>query len=324
MDRELRIACTALCLAFAAPAYAQGAQSYPVKPVRLIVPTVPGTGMDTIARTIGPRLADTLGQSFVVDNRGGGSGTLAADAARFAAPNGYTLLLASVSLVIRPLLYKVSYDVARDFTPVTQLSAQPYLLMASNSIPAKSVSELVALAKASPGKFNYGSVGNGSQIHLMSELFRIMSNIDVVHVPYKGITLAYPDLISGGIQFMFGGTITGLPHVKAQRVRALAVSGPRRVRAFPELPTVTESGVPGFQVTQWYSLLAPAGTPRDTVAFLNREFNKALQHPEVATRIAADGSEPVGSTPQQLANHIKAERAKWVKVIKSAGIRVEE
>jgi tripartite-type tricarboxylate transporter receptor subunit TctC len=292
--------------------------------VRLIVPTVPGTGMDTVARTLGPRLADALGQNFVVDNRGGGSGALAADAARFAVPNGYTLMLASVSLVIRPLLYKVSYDVARDFMPVTQLSAQPYLLMASNSIPAKSVSELVALAKASPGKLNYGSVGNGSQIHLMSELFRIMSGTDVVHVPYKGITLAYPDLISGGIQFMFGGTITGLPHVKAQRVRALAVSGPRRAPALPELPTVAESGVPGFAVTQWYSLLAPAGTPRETVALLYREFNKALQHPEVVARLAAEGSEAVGTTPPQLAAHMKSERAKWVKVIKAAGIRVEE
>lgn len=324
VGESLGVAGAALFLAFAAQAHAQGTPSYPVKPIRLIVPTVPGTGMDTIARTIGPKLTDTLGQAFVVDNRGGGSGTLAADAARLAAPNGYTLLLGSVSLVIRPLLYKVSYDVARDFTPITQLSAQPYLLMASNSVPATSVSELVALAKASPGKFNYGSVGNGSQIHLMTELFRIMSNINVIHVPYKGITLAYPDLISGSIQFMFGGMITGQPHVKAQRLRALAVSGPRRVKAFPELPTVTESGVPGFVVTQWYSLFAPAGTPRETVAFLNREFNKALQHPEVAARIAADGSEAVGSTPQQLAGSMKAERAKWAKVIKDAGIRVEE
>jgi tripartite-type tricarboxylate transporter receptor subunit TctC len=314
----------ALCAAAAAPVHAQESQPFPARPVRLIVPTVPGTGMDTVARTLGPRLADALGQSIVVDNRGGGSGTLAADAARFAAPNGHTLLLASVSLVIRPLLYKVSYDVARDFTPVTQLSAQPYLLMASPAVPAKSVSELVAHAKANPGKLNYGSVGNGSQIHLMSELFRIMSNTDVVHVPYKGITLAYPDLISGSIQFMFGGTITGLPHVKAQRVRALAVSGPRRARALPELPTVSESGVPGFAVTQWYSLLAPAGTPRETVALLNREFNKALQNPEVAARIAAEGSEAVGSTPQQLADHMKTERAKWAKVIQAAGIRGEE
>lgn len=310
--------CAALALAVAQ------AQTYPVKPIRLIVPTVPGTGMDTVARTIGPNVADALGQSFVVDNRGGGSGTIAADAARYAAPNGYTLLVASVSLVIRPLLYKVSYNLSRDFTPVTQLSAQPYLLMASHSIPARSVSELVALAKASPGKLNYGSVGNGSQIHLMTELFRIMSQTDVVHVPYKGITLAYPDLISGNIQFMFGGTITGQPHVKAQRVRALAVSGPRRIKAMPELPTVAESGLPGFVVTQWYSLLAPAGTPRAIIGLLNREFNKALQAPEVATRIAAEGSEAVGSTPQQLADHIRAERAKWVKVIKDAGIRVGE
>jgi tripartite-type tricarboxylate transporter receptor subunit TctC len=320
----VRVALACAALAGAAQALAQGAAPYPVRPVRLIVPTVPGTGMDLVARTLGPRLAEALGQNFVVDNRGGGSGTLASDAARFAAPNGYTLLLASASLVIRPLLYKVSYDVARDFTPVTQLSAQPYLLMASPAIPVKTVSELVAHARANPGKLNYASVGNGSQIHLMTELFRSLSGIDVVHVPYKGITLAYPDLFSGGIQFMFGATITGLAHVKAQRVRALAVSGPRRARALPDLPTVAESGVPGFAVTQWYCLLAPAGTPRETVAFLSREFNKALQHPEVAARIAAEGSEAVGSTPRQLAGHMKAERAKWVKVIKDAGIRVEE
>ena len=322
--RGIKASCAAFLLVLAAQAHAQGTQAYPVRPVRLIVSTVPGTGMDLVARTLGPRLAESLGQNFVVDNRGGGSGTLAADAGRFAAPNGYTLLLASASLVIRPLLYKVSYDAARDFTPVTQLSAQPYLLMASPSIPAKNVSELVAHAKANPGKLNYASVGNGSQIHLMTELFRIMSGIDVVHVPYKGITLAYPDLMSGGIQFMFGATITGLPHVKAQRVRALAVSGPRRARSLPDLPTVAESGVPGFAVTQWYCLLAPAGTPRETVALLNREFNKALQHPEVAARIAVEGSEAVGSTPQQLAEQMKSERARWAKVIKVAGIRGEE
>jgi tripartite-type tricarboxylate transporter receptor subunit TctC len=300
------------------------AQTYPAKPVRLIVAGVAGTSMDTMARTLGPPLSDKLGQAIVVDNRGGASGALAADAARYASPTGYTLLLASSTLVIRPLLYKVSYDLARDFTPVMQLSVQPYLLMASNSVPAQSVSELVALARASPGKFSYGSVGNGSQIHLMTELFRIMSNIRIVHVPYKGIPLAYPDLASGNIQLMFGSVVTGQPHVKAQRIRGLAVSGSQRVKLMPELPTISESGVPGFVVTQWNGLLAPAGTPRGIVEFLNREINNTLQQPEVAARLTALGSEAAGSTAEQLAAQMKADRAKWAKVIREAGIRGEE
>jgi tripartite-type tricarboxylate transporter receptor subunit TctC len=300
------------------------AQTYPVKPVRLIVAGVAGTSMDTIARTLGLPLSDKLGQAIVVDNRGGASGTLAADAARYSAPNGHTLLLASSTLAIRPLLYKVSYDLARDFAPVTQLSVQPYLLMASNSVSAQSVSELIALARANPGKLSYGSVGNGSQIHLMSELFRLMSKIQIVHVPYKGIPIAYPDLASGNIQFMFGSVVTGQPHVKAQRIRGLAVSGPQRVKLLPELPTITESGVPGFVVTQWNGLLAPAGTPRGIVEFLNREINNILQQPDVAARISALGTDAAGGTPEQLAALLKADRARWARVIKDAGIRGEE
>ena len=300
------------------------AQTYPVKPVRLIVSTVAGTNMDTIARTLGPTLTDKFGQPIVVDNRGGASGTLAADAARHSAPNGYTLLLASSTLAIRPLLYKVSYDLARDFAPVTQLSVQPYLLMASNLVPAQSVSELIALARTSPGKFSYGSVGNGSQIHLMSELFRLMSKIQVVHVPYKGIPIAYPDLASGNIHFMFGSVLTGISHVKAQRIRGLAVSGPQRVKLLPELPTINESGVPGFVVTQWNGLLAPAGTPRSIVEFLNKEINDILRQPDVAAKISALGTDAAGSTPEQLGALMKADRAKWAKVIQAAGIRGEE
>ena len=280
--------------------------------------------MDTIARTVGPLLTDKLGQTIVVDNRGGASGALAADAVRYSTPNGYTLLLASSTLAIRPLLYKVSYDLARDFAPVTQLSIQPYLLMASNSVPAQSVPELIALGRANPGKLSYGSVGNGSQIHLMSELFRLMSKIEVVHVPYKGIPIAYPDLASGNIQFMFGSVVTGISHVKAQRIRGLAVSGSQRVKLLPELPTITESGVPGFVVTQWNGLLAPAGTPRGIVEFLNREINNILRQPDVAARISALGTDAAGSTSEQLAALLKADRARWARVIKDAGIRGEE
>jgi tripartite-type tricarboxylate transporter receptor subunit TctC len=198
------------------------------------------------------------------------------------------------------------------------------VLVANNEMPVRSVSELIAHAKANPGRLNFASVGTGSQIHLMTELFRSMTGIDAVHVPYKGIAAAYPDLFSGRIHFSFAGIISAQAHVKAQRLRALAVSGARRMKALPDLPTVAEAGVPGFAVTQWYGLLAPAGTPRQTVEFLNKEINSALRQPDVAGRIAAEGSEAVGSTPAQLAALIKAERAKWEKVIKAAGIKGEE
>jgi tripartite-type tricarboxylate transporter receptor subunit TctC len=317
----LRGACAALLMAFAA----QGAaQSYPTKPIRLIVPISPGGGLDYIARAVALKLTENLGQTIVVDNRGGASGTIAAESAMQAAPDGYTILMTSASLVTRPLLYKAPYDLSRDFAPITQLSTQSYLLLTTNSLPVKSVPDLLAYARANPGKLNYGSVGNGSQIHLMTELFRTITQIQVVHVPYKGAINAYPDLISGSIQFMFNSVTAGQPHVKAQRLRALAVSGPRRVSAFPDLPTVSQAGVKGFSVTQWYGLLAPAGTPRDIVEFLSKEINSTLRQPDVTARIAAEGSEAVGSTPHQLAAHIKAERAKWAKVIKDAGIRGEE
>ncbi|HSB49373.1 MAG TPA: tripartite tricarboxylate transporter substrate binding protein [Burkholderiales bacterium] len=300
------------------------AQPYPAKPIRLLIPTAAGGGPDTIGRAIGQALTDNFGQTVVVDNRPGASGAIALDLGRLAAADGYTLNIFSVSQIIRPLLFRVPYDLERDFAPITQLSAQSYVLMTTPSLPVKSVPELLAHARANPGKLNFASVGQGSQIHLMTELFRAMTKIQVVHVPYKGIAAAYPDLFAGTIHFTFAGIISAQAHVKAQRVRALAVSGPTRMKALPELPTVAEAGVPGFAVTQWYGLLAPAGTPRATVGFLNKEANRALQQPDVAGRIAAEGSEAVGSTPQQLAAQIKAERAKWVKVIKESGIKGEE
>lgn len=313
-----------LCAALVSVLSPAQAQQYPTKPIRLIIPTAAGGGPDTIGRAVGQKLSDNLGQTIVVDNRAGASGAIAVELGKLAAPDGYTINMISATQVIRPLLYKVPYDLVRDFTPITQLSAQSYVLMVNNELPVRSVPELVAHAKANPGKLNYASVGQGSQIHLMTELFRTMTKIQVVHVPYKGIAAAYPDLIAGSIHFSFAGIISAHPHVKAQRVRALAVSGPRRMKALPDVPTVAEAGVPGFAVTQWYGLLAPAGTPRHTVEFLNKEINKALQQPEVAGRIAAEGSEAVGSTPQRLADQIKAERAKWAKVIQQAGIKGEE
>jgi len=300
------------------------AQPYPAKPIRLLIPTAAGGGPDTIGRAIGQSLSESFGQTVVVDNRPGASGAIAMDVGKLAAPDGYTLNVFSVSQIIRPLLFRVPYDLERDFAPISQLSAQSYVLMTTLSLPVKSVPELLAHARTNPGKLNFASVGQGSQIHLMTELFRSMTRIQVVHVPYKGIAAAYPDLFAGTIHFTFAGIISAQTHVKAQRVRALAVSGPTRMKALPDLPTVAEAGVPGFAVTQWYGLLAPAGTPRQTVEFLNKEVRRALQQPDVAGRIAAEGSEAVASTPPQLAAQIKAERAKWAKVIKEAGIKGEE
>lgn len=304
--------------------FAAHAQPYPDRPIRLIVPIAPGGGPDTISRAVGQKLTEQLGQTVVADNRPGASGAIALDLARLAAPDGYTLVTISASQVIRPLVYRVSYDIARDFIPVSQLSAQSYVLMANNALPVRSVKELIAHAKANPGKLNYASVGQGSQIHLMTELFRSLAGIIVTHVPYKGIGAAYPDLMAGTIHFVFGGILTALPHVKTGRLRGLAVSGARRMSALPDLPTVAEAGVPGFAVSQWYAVLAPSRTPRAIVDRLNREINKALQDTEVSRRIAAEGSEAVGSTPQQLAAHIQSERAKWARVIQQAGIKGED
>lgn len=319
--RLMRCACAVLGIALVAQS---AAQPYPAKPIRLLIPTAAAGGPDTIGRALAQKLTDTFGQTVVVDNRAGASGAIALDLGRLAAPDGYTLNIFSVSQIIRPLLFRVPYDLERDFAPITQLSAQSYVLMTTPSLPVNSVTELIAHARANPGKLNFASVGQGSQIHLLTELFRTMTKIQVIHVPYKGIAAAYPDLFSGSIHFTFAGIISAQPHIKAQRVRALAVSGSARMKALPDLPTVAEAGVPGFAVTQWYGLLAPAGTPRQTVEFLNKEVTRALQQPDVAGRIAAEGSEAVASTPQQLIAQIKAERAKWARVIKNAGIKGEE
>jgi tripartite-type tricarboxylate transporter receptor subunit TctC len=320
MRSIFRVVCAALLATLAATG---AAQPYPTKPVRLIIPIAAGGGPDTIGRSVAIKLTETFGQTVVVDNRAGASGAIAVELTRQAAPDGYTILLISASQVIRPLLFPSPYDLFRDFSPITQLSSQSYVLMASPKVPVKTVSELITYARANPGKLNYPSVGQGSQIHLMTELFRSMAKFDAVHVPYKGIGPAYPDLFAGTLQFMFASIITSQGHIKANRLQALAVSGPKRIRPLPEVPTVAEAGIKGFAVTQWYAFLAPAGTPAPIVEFLNRETNKALQQPDVSGRIATEGSDAVGTTPQQLAAHMKAEHAKWAKVIREAGIKGE-
>jgi tripartite-type tricarboxylate transporter receptor subunit TctC len=300
---------------------AQAQQTYPGRPIRFIVPLAAGGGMDTVTRALALRLSEQLGQSLVVDNRGGGGGSVGADLAMQSAPDGHTIIMMSATAVIHPLMYRSRYELQRDFIPVSQVTTQPYVLVVHPAVPAKSVQELVAYAKANPGKLNYASAGQGSLIHLASELFNIAAGIKTVHVPYKGIGAAYPDALAGNIQMIFASIVSAQPHIRAQRLRALGVSGAARARTQPDLPTIAESGVKGYAVTQWYGVFAPARTPRAIVDRLNREIADAAQHPDLAKRFASDGAEAVGSSREQFAAHVKAETDKWTTVIKQTGIR---
>jgi tripartite-type tricarboxylate transporter receptor subunit TctC len=301
-------------------AAAQG--TYPQRPVRLIVPLAAGGGMDTITRALAARLTESMGQTVVIDNRGGGGGTVGAELAASAPPDGYTLLMMSATAVIRPLMYEnTRYDIARDFVAISQVTSQPYVLTVNPAVPAKSLQDLISFAKTNPGKLNYASAGQGSIIHLTSELFNRVAGVKTVHVPYKGIGAAYPDILANNVQMVFASIVSVLPHLKGQRLRAVAVTGPSRSKSLPEVPTANEAGAKGFVVTNWYGLVAPARTPQPIVERLNRDVMKVVHDPELAQRYAADGAEGVGSTPQQFAAHIKAEHDKWAKLIKETGIR---
>lgn len=322
--RMLGIVCPVLIMAVAVHAEAQvSARTYPTKPIRLIVPVAPGGSLDVVSRSIGQKLGDNLGQSIVPDNRGGGGGSIGSELAARSPPDGYTVIMISATSVTHSLLYKARFDVRSDFTPVSQVTESPYLLVVHPSLPVRSVSELVAHAKSNPGKLNYASTGPGSLIHLASELFTAATRTQMVHVPYKGMGTAYPDLIAGRIQLTFAGNISAAPYLRAQKLRPLAVTGAQRAKFAPELPTVSETGVPGFAVMQWYGLLAPAGTPRSIVERLHREIANVLKLPEVITRLQADGSEVVASSPQQFAAHIKSEYERWAQVIKQADVHME-
>jgi len=294
---------------------------YPQRPVRLVVPLSAGGGMDTVARGIALRLGDVLGQTVVVDNRPGGGGAIGVELVVRAVPDGHSLLMMSASQLTYTLLYKAGYDPQRDFAPVTQATSQPFLLVVHPSVPAASVQELVAYARANPGRLNYASSGNGGLIHLAVELFRAAAGIDLVHVPYKGMAAAYTDLISGQVQTALPSIISALPHVKSGRLRALGTSGRTRARSLPAVPTLHEGGITGFEVAQWYGVIAPAGTPGAVTGRLQKEIAAVLAQPDVAARIAAEGSEPVGSLSQAFAAHIDAELRRWGGVIRRTGVR---
>ena len=315
------LAFAAVLAVFHAEAQAQGAAPFPSRPVRLIVPLAAGGGMDTVARALAQKLTEQLGQTVVVDNRGGGGGALGAELAAAAPPDGHTLFMMSATAVIHPMMYPARYDIVRDYAPVSQVTTQPYMIVVNPSLPVKSVGELISYAKANPNKISFASSGNGSLIHLATELFKLSTQTRMVHVPYKGIGAAYPDIMAGNIQLIFASIISALPHVRNQRIRGLAVTTAKRAKAAPELPTVAETGVKGYAVSQWYGVQVPARTPRPIVERLHAEIVKALPHPDVGARLAADGAEPVGSTPQEFGAHIRAERDKWASVIKQTGIK---
>jgi tripartite-type tricarboxylate transporter receptor subunit TctC len=303
---------------------AQGAAPYPSKPVRLLVPFAPGGGTDITARSIAQNLSERLGQQFVADNRPGANGTIAVDILTKALPDGHTLSMISSSHSVNASLIKgLPYDLTRDVQPITQATTQPYALVVHPSVQAKSVKELIALAKAKPGQLNYGSSGTGGLSHLSGALLSQLAQIDIVHVPYKGGNPAMIDVIAGQIQMLYSTILQSQPHIKAGKLRPLAVTTAKRSRAAPELPTMQEAGVKGYEVAGWYGMIAPLRTPQPIVARLNKEIVEILRLPEVASRLAADGSEPVGSTPPQFGEHIRTEVAKWAKLTKQMNIRMD-
>ena len=304
-------------------AEAAHAQTFPTRPVRILVPLSPGGGMDAVARGLAQKLGDSLGQTVVVDNRPGAGSAIALEILAASAPDGHTLMMSSLTPVIHPLLYKSRFLLSRDFTAVSQVTAQGYVLTIHPTIPAKSVKELVQYLKANPGKLNFSSSGIGSPIHMSGELFQIATGTKMIHVPYKGMGAAYTDMVGGRIQVGFPTIISSVPHVQAGRLRPLAVTSAKRVAAVPDIPTFAEAGVKGVVVVNWYGLIAPAGTPQPIVARLAKETHAAMHSPDMVKRLAGEGSEPVGSTPAEFAAHIRAEHELWSRVIKQAGIRGE-
>jgi len=298
--------------------------NYPEKPIRLVVGYPPGSSLDTIARLFDQKLAEALGKPIVVENAAGAAGSIAADRVAKAAPDGYTLgLMTEAQIVINPSLYKLAYDPVKDFAPVSQVTASSNMLVVHNAVPAKSVKELVALAKAQPSGLTFASSGSGNATHMAAELFKSMAGVDIRHIPYKGGVAAIPDLLGGRVTMMFSPIALVLPMVREGKLRALAVTSLRRSSAVPELPTIAESGYPSFEYTSWNGLLAPARTPATIVDKLHLETVKALALPDLRAKLADLGVERIGNSPDEFAAVIKSEIPKWVKVIKESGMKAD-
>jgi len=319
--RVIAVALSMTIFTFADHALAQA--SYPARPVRIIVGLAPGGAIDTIARSMSGPLSSRLGQPVVIDNRPGAGESLATEMTIRATPDGYTVIMASAGVVVNPLLLDVRYDPLKDLAPITQITRQPYVLIVHPGVPAQSAKELLPWLKANAGKVNFASSGTGSFMHLTGELFKSTTGTTMTHVAYKGMALAYPDLLAGQVQVGFPAIATALPHVKSGKLRALGVTSKTRVPSLPDVPPLADTGVPGFVVEQWYGVWAPGATPKDIVGRLHREFSAVNKDPEQAARLIATGSEAVGNTPAEFAAHIRAESQRWAKVVKEVGIKIQ-
>ena len=299
--------------------------SWPAKPIRIVVPFAPGGPADLLPRLVGPKLTEAWGQPVVVENKPGAGGNIGMDIVAKSAPDGYTLVIGpNGNLVVNPHLYpNLPYDVVRDFAPITLIASFSNLLVVNPDVPVKSVNELIALAKAKPGTLSYGSPGTGSQPHLGGEFLKLQAGIDIVHVPYSGTAPALRDLLGGQISFMFAQTSSALPQIQSGKLRALGIASPRRSAQLPDLPTIAEGGLPGFEAVSWYALLAPAGTPKDVIAKLQIEIARILQLPDIREKLAAQGGDPVGNTSEQLTAMLRSESARYADIVKRANIKAE-
>ena len=331
MLANARMTALALCAALsplsahAAQQAAASAQGYPVKPVRVIVGLAPGGGADIMAREAAQRLTEAFGRSFIVDNRPAAGGALAGEVTARAAPDGYTLLLGSASMGVSAATHgaKLPYDALRDFAPIILMATSPVVLVSHPGLPAKNAKELIALAKSRPGKLTFASSGVGGSTHLVAELFNMVAGINVVHIPYKGSGPAMTDIMAGNVDLLFAGAISVVPPIKQQRLKALVVTGHKRIPALPEVPTVSESGLLSAESYSYWGLMAPAATPRPIIMKLNQELNRVIQTPQFRERLAADGTDAEGGTPERFGEFFRDAITKWQKVVKHAKIRVE-
>lgn len=318
--RRIRLATFAALIA----ASAAHAQPYPAKPVRIVVGFPAGGAVDILARSLGAQLSQAFGQQFVIDNRGGASSIIGADIAAKSPPDGYTLLMVSGAHAVNPSLYKkLPYDTERDFAPISLVAASSYILVVHPSLPVRSVRELITFAKQHRGQMNYASSGNGGLPHLSGELFKVKAGIEMTHIPYKGSAAVTTAVLAGQVPIMFSNLISTMPQVQAGKFRALGVTGAARLPAAPEIPTIAEAGLPGFEVTGWYGFLAPAGTPAEIISRLSAQTAKAMQSPEVIKRFASEGVDAVGSTPDHFAMVIRDDIVKWAEVVRVSGAKVD-
>jgi tripartite-type tricarboxylate transporter receptor subunit TctC len=322
--RSFSLAVLVLAISATMASTAVHAQSWPNKPVRILIAFPPGGAIDIVARVMSPRLSESIGQPVLVENRPGAGGLLGTELAAKAAPDGHTVFFGTLgNLSVNPLLYpKLPFDIGRDFAPLTQVVSTTFMLYVNPASPVKTVNDLIALAKSRPGALNYSSSGNGGAPQLAAELFNSMAGVKMVHIPYKGSNQSVTDVIGGQVQLTFDSLALGLPHVKAGKLRAVATLGSKRISQLPDVPAVSET-LPGYEVTNWFGMVVPAATPRDIIARLHAEILKVLRLPEVRNSLIAQGTEPVGSSPEEFGAFMKSEAAKWARVIKEANIRAD-